>query len=162
MSRVRSRGNKLTELALIKIFREQGIAGWRRGRTIVVSEQGRKVVIRPDFTFHRQRIAVFVDGEFWHGHPRRAKIPQTNREFWIGKIGKNRARDRLQNRLLRQRNWIVVRIWQFELRSTLSLRKLKKAGVICSKSGNPPAQNGPPIRLLYDCVDRRRENLKKI
>ncbi|MBI3222072.1 MAG: hypothetical protein HYZ46_03125 [Nitrosomonadales bacterium] len=58
MSLIRSRGNKATELRLIEIFREHGITGWRRNQ---------KLIGKPDFTFRRERIVVFVDGCFWHG-----------------------------------------------------------------------------------------------
>src|SRR5690554_3639957 len=65
MSHVRSKGNLATEEKLTKLFRENGIKGWRRNYRLFGS---------PDFVFPKERIAVFVDGEFWHGHPTRAKI----------------------------------------------------------------------------------------
>lgn len=107
MSRVRGKENKATELKLISLFREHGIKGWRRNYPLFG---------KPDFVFPKERVTVFVDGEFWHGHPTRAKIPEDNREFWEKKIARNKARDREVNRTLRTKNWVVVRIWQHELR----------------------------------------------
>ena len=86
MSRIRSRGNKGTELALAQIFRRHGITGWRRNQPLFG---------RPDFVFRSSRTAVFVDGCFWHACPRHATWPKGNRRFWRQKFARNTARDRL-------------------------------------------------------------------
>ena len=142
MSLIRSTGNKENELRLIHIMREHGITGWRRGRALRFEETGKGKAergkpdfktIRPDFVFPGRKIAVFVDGEFWHGHPTRAKIPKTRRAWWKAKIEGNKARDRMQNRVLRRNGWKVVRIWQHQLtRKHLShaLRKLQRVGFL--------------------------------
>lgn len=106
MRHVTGTGNAATELKLIQIFRRNGITGWRRKYHLFG---------RPDFVFPHKRIAVFVDGEFWHGHRKRGQIPATNQAFWIAKIARNRARDRLVNRTLRAAHWTVIRIWQRDL-----------------------------------------------
>jgi DNA mismatch endonuclease (patch repair protein) len=92
MSLIRSRGNKATELRLIEIFREYGITGWRRNQ---------KLLGKPDFTFRRERVVVFVDGCFWHGCPKCYKRPASNQEFWDAKVSTNHKRDRLVNRELK-------------------------------------------------------------
>lgn len=117
MRQIRSTGNKDTELRLIKIMRAAGIRGWRRCATVRVNQSAktRAIAIRPDFVFRRQRIAVFVDGCFFHGCPRHATWPKNNAAFWRSKIEGNRARDRRQTRLLRARGWTVVRIWEHSL-----------------------------------------------
>lgn len=107
MSRVRSCGNLKTELALIRVFREIRIAGWRRKQ---------KVFGKPDFVFRKERIAVFVDGCFWHSCPLHATFPKQNATFWEEKLARNRVRDRLVNRTLRRQGWRVLRIWEHELR----------------------------------------------
>ena len=109
MSLIRSRGNKATELHLIEIFREYGITGWRRNQPLLG---------KPDFTFRRERVVVFVDGCFWHGCPKCYKRPKSNRKFWDTKISNNRKRDRLVNRELRGAGWRVVRVWQHQLDSS--------------------------------------------
>ena len=129
MALIRSSGNRLTELAMIRVFRESGITGWRRGQVLTLAHEGKSRRIRPDFLFRRERVAVFVDGEFWHGHPTRCRIPTTRREWWTAKIDGNKRRDRLQNRLLRAAGWKVTRIWQFEIGIHRDIRKLRLAGL---------------------------------
>lgn len=82
---------------------------------------------KPDFVFPKERIAVFVDGEFWHGHPTLGQIPSTNSDFWRKKIDQNRKRDEVVNKTLKEKGWRVVRIWQHELRNEAWIRKLHKA-----------------------------------
>jgi DNA mismatch endonuclease, patch repair protein len=130
MSRIRSRGNKGTELAAITLFRKLKITGWRRGQRLRYDVIGSSCLVRPDFVFRKQRIAVFIDGEFWHGHPTRARIPKTRTAWWRKKIEGNRARDKRQNRLLRKHGWTVIRIWQFELKTAAALRKLDLADLM--------------------------------
>jgi DNA mismatch endonuclease (patch repair protein) len=72
-------------------------------------------VENPDFTFRAQRVAVFVDGCFWHGCPRHGTQPRQNRRFWERKLNGNRARDRRVNRALRAKGWRVLRIWEHAL-----------------------------------------------
>ncbi|MDF9832406.1 DNA mismatch endonuclease (patch repair protein) [Ereboglobus sp. PH5-5] len=106
MSRVRSSGNKDTELRLITIFRAHRITGWRRNF---------KLPGKPDFVFPAHRLAVFVDGCYWHGCPVHYRRPKSNRKFWDAKIARNRQRDREVNRLLKARGWRVFRVWEHAL-----------------------------------------------
>jgi DNA mismatch endonuclease (patch repair protein) len=71
--------------------------------------------VRPDFVFPSLKLAVFVDGCFWHGCPRHATKPKNNAAFWRKKLAANQARDRLVTRVLRSRGWRVLRIWEHEL-----------------------------------------------
>lgn len=72
--------------------------------------------VKPDFVFQKPKVALFVDGCFWHGCPRHGTKPKTNAKFWRNKIATNQARDRRVNSALRKRGWSVVRIWEHELR----------------------------------------------
>ena len=117
MARVRSSGNRATELRFIGILRRQKIAGWRRGYPLFG---------KPDFVFPRARIAVFVDGCFWHGCPRHGEIPADNRNFWKEKIARNIRRDNLVTRKLRIMGWHVFRVWQHDLGKPQLNRKLGK------------------------------------
>jgi DNA mismatch endonuclease, patch repair protein len=118
MSRVKGRGNRLTELRLIEFFREHGLVGWRRNS---------RVFGRPDFVFPKSHVAVFVDGCFWHGCPVHGSIPATNREFWQSKLDRNKKRDRLVVKELKKRGWKPLRIWQHELRRPPPLlRRLRR------------------------------------
>jgi DNA mismatch endonuclease (patch repair protein) len=135
MSRIRSHGNENTELALVRIFRAQSITGWRRQVEIRNLECGtrnktaraakssfrtprsaiRVFAVRPDFVFPKLKVAVFVDGCFWHGCPRHGTKPRNNAAFWRKKFAANKARDRLVSRTLRRGGWRVLRIWEHEL-----------------------------------------------
>src|SRR2546430_7706074 len=106
MSRIRGRGNKDTELALIKLFREHHITGWRRSHALFG---------KPDFVFPQLKLAVFVDGCFWHSCPQHATFPKGNASFWQKKLAGNRSRDRIVTRILRRKGWQVLRIWEHEL-----------------------------------------------
>jgi DNA mismatch endonuclease, patch repair protein len=104
MRRVRTRDTK-PELILRRALWAQGIRGWRL--------HPRDVVGRPDLAWRRRRLAVFVDGAFWHGHPdfyRGQSGP-----FWDRKIAENRTRDARTNLLLAEDGWSVVRLWDFEI-----------------------------------------------
>lgn len=66
---------------------------------------------KPDFIFSKFRLAIFVDGCFWHGCPKHATKPKNNREFWLRKLSANKRRDKLVTRTLRKTGWRVIRIW---------------------------------------------------
>src|ERR1051325_4733782 len=108
MSAIRSKGNKDTELKLIAIFREYGITGWRRNQNVVG---------KPDFVFREERLAIFVDGCFWHGCPRRGRKPGSNAAYWEPKLLRNKQRDRRVSHVLRQSGWRVLRLWEHDLSS---------------------------------------------
>ena len=106
MSQIRGRGNRDTELALAKILRVHRITGWRRSQAVFG---------KPDFTFPKLKLAVFVDGCFWHGCPKHETKPKNNRAFWHRKLSANKKRDRVVTRVLRKAGWHVLRIWEHEL-----------------------------------------------
>ena len=116
MSRIRGRGNKDTELALAKLLRAHGIKGWRRHVRIRKAEYGKlKFSVRPDFVFRQARLAVFVDGCFWHSCPKHKTKPKNNRAFWQRKLSANISRDQIVNWTLKTHGWHVLRIWEHEL-----------------------------------------------
>lgn len=106
MSLIRSQGNSATELALVSLLRAGRITGWRRHQPVFGN---------PDFVFRAHRLAVFVDGCFWHACPMHSKTPSTNRKFWTEKLRRNAARDKQVARVLRLKGWRVVRIWEHDL-----------------------------------------------
>nr|MBI3611582.1 very short patch repair endonuclease [Nitrospirota bacterium] len=106
MACIRGRGNKETEVALVNLLRRFGISGWRRYQPVFG---------KPDFIFRAARVAVFVDGCFWHGCPAHSNLPSNNRTFWQRKLSGNKMRDRLVTRTLHTRGWRVLRIWEHEL-----------------------------------------------
>lgn len=121
MSRVRGKGNKSTELRMVTLLRASSVKGWRRNS---------RLPGRPDFAFPAERLALFVDGCFWHGCPTHFKSPASNAEFWTTKIQTNRARDRKVTLELRHRGWLVIRVWEHELRGkgiALLANRLRRA-----------------------------------
>jgi DNA mismatch endonuclease (patch repair protein) len=106
MARIRSTGNYTTELRFIEVMRNHKICGWRRGI---------KLPGRPDFVFAKRKVAVFIDGDFWHGNPKRFRLPKSNCQYWEQKILGNKERDRKINGELRRLGWRVVRFWESSL-----------------------------------------------
>ena len=106
MASIRSAGNRTTERAFVALLRSAHITGWRRN----VLLPG-----KPDFVFRSRRLAVFVDGCFWHGCPKCYRLPSDNRRYWRAKVLSNRLRDKRVARALRLGGWNVVRIWEHQL-----------------------------------------------
>lgn len=122
MSRIRGRGNQTTELTLAHALRRDRIGGWRRHWPLAGT---------PDFAYPRERVAIFVDGCFWHGCVRCYKAPRHNAAFWSHKVRTNRARDRRVNRRLSSAGWKVIRLWEHSLkteqRRQSALRRIRQA-----------------------------------
>ena len=106
MSRVRGKNNRTTELTLRMAFVRSGLAGWSLHSALVG---------KPDFYFARYRIAVFVDGCFWHGCPKHGRKPGSNRDYWLPKLHRNRQRDIAVQRALSGAGWTVLRLWEHDL-----------------------------------------------
>jgi DNA mismatch endonuclease (patch repair protein) len=70
--------------------------------------------IRVDVVFPKQRVAVFLDGCFWHSCPTHGTLPVTNQSYWVPKLARNKERDRDDTRRLVQAGWTVVRAWEHE------------------------------------------------
>jgi DNA mismatch endonuclease, patch repair protein len=134
MARVRGRGNKSTELTFVQLLRGSGIQGWRRHKNVFG---------RPDFIFPKLKLAVFIDGCFWHGCPAHASSPMTNSVFWKRKLEANRKRDKTVTRTLRNRGWRVMRIWQHSLLKKNQRACLMRLSKVLEKDGwVPPRFHG--------------------
>ncbi len=82
--------------------------------------------VRPDVAFTKLRLAVFVDGCFWHGCRQHWSPPKSNAEYWTEKIERNRGRDRRSDQLLAEAGWQVLRLWEHDSRQT-ALRRVTEA-----------------------------------
>jgi DNA mismatch endonuclease (patch repair protein) len=143
MAKVRGRGNLTTEEALAKVFRAEGWSGWRRQRKVGGLIAGGRFQVRPDFVFTARRLAVFVDGCFWHGCPRHGTRPRGNAGFWRAKFRRNQARDLRDTRRLRRAGWKVLRLWEHELKPRARralLAKLRK--VFAQPRKSPTGRSG--------------------
>jgi DNA mismatch endonuclease (patch repair protein) len=90
-----------------------------RKRKIYFASHADTITGKPDIVFRRRKVAVFIDSDFWHGHPNRCIMPQTNIEYWRKKIARNRKRDRDVNRILRKDGWVVIRLWEYDVKNRL-------------------------------------------
>lgn len=131
MRSVRCRGNATTELALQLALVRTKIRGWEL--------QKRDLAGCPDFYFRKRKIALFVDGCFWHGCRKCGHIPRTNRRYWSLKIDRNRKRDAETRRRLASKGILALRIWEHDIREDLA---------------------GTVARLQKSLLARRRRNAK--
>ena len=117
MSLIRSTGTKIEKKFLVAM-RESGLKGYRINP---------KTFSKPDFSFGKYKVAVFCDGNFWHGKNYRKLRPKLKNEFWITKIRINMQRDENYTLELKKRGWLVLRFWESEINEdiNLCLRKLK-------------------------------------
>ena len=106
MSRIQGK-NTGPEVKLRKLLYARGIRGYR----IHYQLPG-----KPDIVFVKKKIAVFIDGCFWHKCPVDFHVPETRREFWMRKINSNVDRDKKINQDLAKDGWTVIRIWEHEIR----------------------------------------------
>jgi DNA mismatch endonuclease (patch repair protein) len=120
MAKVRAKKNRSTEMRVAAYLIRSGLCGWRRHATDIPG--------RPDFCFVDERVAVFVDGCFWHGCQQcRRNLPHARRIFWRKKIESNRRRDRRIGRLLRSEGYSVIRIWEHSLGDGRWMARLHRA-----------------------------------
>jgi len=109
MSKVKRKNTKL-EVMLRKALFQAGLRGYRIDS---------KLPGHPDIVYTRFKVAIFVDGCFWHGCPKCGSIPKSNTEFWINKINANKDRDIRVNKMLGENGWTVLRFWQHEISKEL-------------------------------------------
>jgi DNA mismatch endonuclease, patch repair protein len=109
MAAVRQR-DTAPERQLRRALHAAGLRGWRCNYS--------KALGRPDVAWPGLRVAVFVDGAFWHGHPSRHR-PGRSGAYWDNKIERNVARDREVDAKLSSAGWVVIRVWDFEVRRDL-------------------------------------------
>jgi DNA mismatch endonuclease, patch repair protein len=117
MAAIRSRGNASTELPVGKLLWASGLRGYRKHW---------KVAGRPDFAWPGRKVAVFVDGCFWHGCGCKS-LPASNAKFWRDKIETNQRRDRRVSQSLRRAGWIVIRIRECTIRKPSTLARIARA-----------------------------------
>ena len=96
-----------------------------RRRRIYFAHHVTSITGKPDIVFRRKKIAVFIDSDFWHGHPARYIKPKSNRKYWRAKISRNKERDEEVNRLLKKSGWKVIRIWEADIKRNTARCVLK-------------------------------------
>jgi DNA mismatch endonuclease (patch repair protein) len=116
MAAIRST-NTSPEMRLRRALHARGVR-YRLGQAVHAG--GRKV--KPDLVFKGRRLAVFVDGCFWHGCPEHCRRPNSNTDYWGPKLDRNLARDAATNAALAEAGWVVVRVWEHEDPATVADR----------------------------------------
>jgi DNA mismatch endonuclease (patch repair protein) len=141
MRAIRRRNTK-PEVALASALHR---AGCRFRRDFPIKVDG--VTIRPDIVFTRRRVAVFVDGCFWHTCPDHGRAPKINDWYWLPKLQRTQERDERSDRLLRSQGWSVVRVWEH--------MSLEEAVAAAMEAIDPPSRTtlrtglgSPPVAVV--------------
>jgi DNA mismatch endonuclease, patch repair protein len=117
MASVGSRGNRTTEKRMAAILWKAGLRGYRKHW---------RVLGKPDFAWPGRKIALFVDGCFWHGCKRCNRPSKSNVAFWRHKVLQNQMRDKRISRRLRSEGWKVLRVWECRVTSDLTLKRIRE------------------------------------
>jgi DNA mismatch endonuclease, patch repair protein len=134
MSRIRRR-DTVPEKLLRGAVWAKGLRGYRL--------DDRRLPGRPDIAWTRKKVAVFVDGAFWHGHPSAFKHGKSG-SYWDDKIARNIERDRAADRALREMGWTVFRFWDFEVRKDCE-RCVSAIEEACASDADVPSgESGQP------------------
>src|SRR4051812_5171238 len=135
MAAIRSKDTK-PELALRRSLHAVGLRGWR------CHERG--VPGKPDIAFTRWRLAVFIDGRFWHGHPDYFTFGKSG-AYWDKKIARTQERDRLANEALAAAGWTVLRFWDFEVEDDLAGCVQRVLGCLAAAKNRATAVSAAPV-----------------
>ena len=128
--RANSRAHTAPERALRSELHRRGLR-FRVDAPVEVGAPGRRP--RPDIVFGRHRVAVFVDGCFWHACPEHGSLPVANRAFWKRKLDANSARDRRTDALLTEAGWRVIRVWEHEVPASRPIESKPPLGGLLSR-----------------------------
>jgi DNA mismatch endonuclease (patch repair protein) len=123
MSAIRS-ADTAPELRLRRALWRNGVRGYRLHRSGILG--------RPDIVFGPSKVAVFVDGCFWHGCPRCYRPPSSNSKYWSEKAARNRARDDRVNRDLSEHGWLVLRLWEHEIEDDTDACVARIQAAVCN------------------------------
>jgi DNA mismatch endonuclease (patch repair protein) len=110
MSRIRSRNTKL-EVSFLKLLSALSYPAGLRYR-----KHYRKLPGNPDAAFVKQKLAIFIDGDFWHGYNLKKLGKKVPRKYWLAKINRNIKRDKEVNRKLKKAGWEVLRFWEHDIK----------------------------------------------
>lgn len=119
MKAIKSKENKSTELVFRSALQQSGISGWTTNE---------KITGTPDIFFSNYKVAIFLDGCFWHLCPKCGHIPQTNYEYWKSKLERNVTRDRDKAQALQMMGFLVIRFWEHEINQNVDscIERLKE------------------------------------
>ncbi|MDY6867688.1 MAG: very short patch repair endonuclease [Thermotogota bacterium] len=110
MRNIRSKGTKPEQKIMNELYQ----------RNIDFTTYVKEITGKPDIVFTKEKVIVFIDSVFWHGHPEKFIMPKTNQNYWSKKIQRNKDRDKQVNELLSKKGWNVIRIWDCDIYHNLS------------------------------------------
>ena len=129
MSSIRSKGTRI-ERSLCAMLAGMKLSGWQKNSLTVAG--------KPDVVFPSEKIALFIDGCFWHGCPNcNVKVPATNTDYWIKKIKRNKLRDIEVAKQLNGEGWIVLRIWEHDMKNRACHAQIRNTIASCIQSRRP-------------------------
>jgi DNA mismatch endonuclease Vsr len=99
---------------------EKAVMRELRRLNIYFARNVRSITGKPDIVFRRKKTAVFIDSDFWHGHPSRYIKPKSNVLYWQDKVKRNKQRDKEVTRVLRKEGWKVLRFWERDINRNLT------------------------------------------
>jgi DNA mismatch endonuclease (patch repair protein) len=139
MAAIRSKNTK-PELALREALRTVGATGYR--------VHLRSLPGRPDVAFTRWKVAAFVDGAFWHGHPDHFDAAAAS-EYWRTKIARNQQRDAAANESLAAAGWVIVRCWDFEVKENVAQACDRVIDALRAAGWQPPPGKADSLRQSH-------------
>ena len=142
MAAIRAKNTK-PELAIRRELHSRGVRGWRC--------HVRGLPGKPDVAFTRWRVAIFIDGAFWHGHPDHFTFGRSG-SYWDRKIARTQERDRLANETLLAGGWAVIRLWDFEVKDDLNAC-VDRIVAALAEAGRPRLRN-PTGQGQFDSSNR--------
>ena len=101
-------------------------------KKIYFAKNVKSIIGKPDIVFRRKKVVVFIDSDFWHGHPKRGVMPKSNRNYWLEKIKQNKERDRKVNRELRKQGGFIIRRWEYDIKKKFD-KSLEKVLTVLGK-----------------------------
>ncbi len=106
MQNIRSKGTLPEQIIMRELQR----------RKIYFARHVDSIIGKPDIVFRRKKVIVFVDSDFWHGHPKRFIMPKSNLEYWKKKLDRNKKRDKEVNKILEKNGYKVIRVWEHDVK----------------------------------------------
>lgn len=148
MSAIRGKNTRSTERALRSALMRAGIKGWRL--------HANEIIGKPDLYFSKQKLAIFVDGCFWHGCAKCGHIPRTRSSFWAAKIQRNKQRDRAAVRMLEANGTNVIRVWEHSLKSAKEIGSVVRLIRNFCQHSVKPGQQRRRNKVVHRVASARR------
>lgn len=133
------------------------------GLGVELSPYGKTPIGRPDVVFSEQKVAVFIDGCFWHGCPRHYSRPRTREAFWQAKLLENVQRDRAQTLALEAEGWRVLRVWEHEVAEQLPAVVARVREALGAERWDPPDEaRVVRVEVVDPAEDTERRVLERL